>query len=203
MGCSLTTRTAYLNIIITLKGYDEVRINSLLLKLKDFCDESFKVYAYILHDKDINEDGSAKTPHVHLVGIYHTNRQRLSTILNDLSCHIEVNALAISIDKCSDFAMSVQYLIHRNNENKYHYALTSICSNLQINELQQYMERESTQLSTTALLDIVSSAKSKVEVYSKIGLEYYRQYRQVINDLWFELHEKDSLFACTQFSDNG
>lgn len=199
MGVALSTRTAYLNIIISLKDYSLERINNLKIKLNEYCCERFKLYAFILHDKDVLEDGSTKTPHIHLVGVYNTNRQRLSTILNDLSVHVGVNDLAISIDKMNDINGSIQYLLHRNNPQKYQYDVSQITTSLELDELNLYLQRESNSISTSGLLDIIRNAKSKIDVYESIGLENYRQYRQVINDLWFEVHEKATLFACSQF----
>lgn len=201
MSCALSTRTAYLNIIISLKDYTLERIENLKIKLNEYCNERFNLFAFILHDKDLLDDNSPKTNHIHLIGIYKNNRQRLSTILNDLSVHLSISEMAISIDKMNDINGSMQYLLHRNNPQKYQYDIGAIMSNLQIEELNTYMQRESNTLSTSGLLDIIRNSQSKIEVYESIGLEYYRQYRQVINDLWFEIHEKATLFACSQFEE--
>lgn len=203
MAVSLSTRTAYLNIVISLKDLKNERIENIKSLLKDYCDECFTTYAFILHDKDLLEDNTPKTPHIHLVGIYHTNRQRLSTILNDIACKLQVNNLAVSIDKMNDLNGSLQYLLHLNNPNKHRYEVTQITTNIELDELQIYLSRESKSISTSSLLDIVIHSACKIDVYNAIGLEFYRQYRQVINDLWFEVHEKDSIFACTQFMQNG
>lgn len=182
----LTTQTAKINVVLSLKGYD---IEKTLERLKEFCAAYMSVYAYILHDKDILENGEHKTPHIHLIGLWHTNRQRLGTILSQICDSCELQPLAITIDKMSDIVGSIQYLIHKNNAEKYQYNISDIVTNLTEGELTTYMNSDSKSLSIEYLIGVVSKYHSKIEIMREIGLTYYHLYRQTINDIYRELWE--------------
>ena len=79
---NLNTRTQFHNVIISLQN---VNLSETLSRLKEYCNSNYQVYAFITHDKDIKEDGTPKTPHIHLVGIYRNNRTRLSTTIKEMS----------------------------------------------------------------------------------------------------------------------
>ena len=64
---SLTTQTAKINAVISLKdkSYEAIK-GAIMVDLTNWCEVNCKMYGYILHDKDVLEDGTAKTPHIHL-----------------------------------------------------------------------------------------------------------------------------------------
>lgn len=183
---TLTTRTAKLNIVISLK---DCHSDKIVQKLTDFCHEYMDIYAFILHDKDILDNGELKTPHIHLVGLYKTNRQRLSTILTNLSETIGLPPLAITIDKMTDLTGSIQYLIHKNNKEKYQYQVLDIVTNITEGELQTYLNSDSRAISIEYLIGIVEQNRSKIEIMRTIGLGNYHLYRNVINDIYREIWE--------------
>lgn len=188
---SLTTQTGKINAVISLKDINIETINNIVLKsLKVWCENNCQLYAFILHDKDVLEDGVKKTNHIHLVALMKTNRKRLSTILGDMSSYIGVNTLAISIDKMSDIVGSLQYLVHKNNADKHKYELTAITTNISSGEMATYMASDSKSMSIEYLIGVVEKNRSKIEIMRIIGLTYYHLYRHVINDIYKEVYEE-------------
>lgn len=92
-------------------------------------------YAYILHDKDIYENGDTKAPHYHLY-VYYQNAITLNSMGNRFyGAHIEK---PINKDYC------IQYLIHRNDPQKYQYSSDEVISNISgINDIlnREWKER--------------------------------------------------------------
>lgn len=181
----LTTRTAKINVVISLKSVKNVGV--ILDNLKRYCDDYMQLYAYILHDKDILDDGTLKTPHIHLVGLLKHNTSRLCTTINNIDDYIHTGTLAITIDKMSDIVGSIQYLVHKNDTNKYQYPFENIVSNISIGELNTYMNSDARCMSIEYLIDIVEHTRSRIEIMRKIGLSNYHQYRNVINDIYNEI----------------
>lgn len=185
----LETQTAKINCVITLKdiSYDVIK-NSIMASLQNWCESNCKMYAYILHDKDILDNGSPKTPHIHLVALLNSSRCRLSTTMNNLSAATGVNEMAISIEKANDFNGSIQYLIHKNNSDKYQYNVLDIMSNLPKGELDVYLYTEGGGVSIETLVAIVKQNRSVIDIIRAIGLQNYRLYRNVIWDIYTEIH---------------
>lgn len=188
---SLTTQTGKINAVISLKDINIDTINNDILKsLKVWCENNCQLFAFILHDKDILEDGEKKTNHIHLVALMKTNRKRLSTILSDLASFLGLNTFAISIDKMSDIVGSLQYLIHKNNSDKHKYELAAITTNISDGEMATYMTSDSKSMSIEYLIGVVESNRSKIEIMRIVGLTYYHLYRHVINDIYNEIYNQ-------------
>ena len=82
---------------------------------------SAEFYAFILHDKDINDlTGESKRPHIHIyVKTY--NRTRRLTYLKLLSRNLEIDPNRITIINADNEILRIQYMIHKNNPDKYQY----------------------------------------------------------------------------------
>lgn len=184
---NLTTQTAKINVIISLKdkAYDTIKLieNDLI----EWCNSNCKLYAFILHDRDTLENGELKTPHLHLVALLNSSRWRLSTTLNNLSAATDVNEMAITIDRCSDFNGSIQYLIHKNNKDKYRYDVTNIVSNLLPSELDIYLNSDTGSISIESLVSVIKCNRNLIDIMRAVGLQNYRLYRNVIWDIYNEV----------------
>lgn len=186
---SLTTQTGKINAVISLKDINiETIENDILKSLKVWCENNCQLFAFILHDKDILENGEKKINHIHLVALMKTNRKRLSTILGDLASFVGLNTFAISIDKMSDIVGSLQYLIHKNNADKYKYELTQVITNISTGEMATYMASDSKSMSIEYLIGVVETNRSKIDIMRIVGLTYYHLYRHVINDIYNEIY---------------
>lgn len=84
--------------------------------------KSFKHWAYILHDKDTNEDGTPKKPHYHFYGKYDIVRtpEFVSYCLN-----VPTSSLA----NVSKWKSAIRYLCHLDHPDKFQYPIESVVSN--------------------------------------------------------------------------
>lgn len=185
----LNTRTAKVNAIISLKHFTLILLNDLKDRLKNYLESNCHDYAFIVHDKDILENGEVKTMHIHIVANFTSNRKRLITLLGEIANVCEIDTLAVSIDKYTDYVGSMQYLIHKNNSEKYQYPLADIVTNITKGELTTIMNSDSVSISIEYFIDIIKNANTKIDVMRKLGLGYYHLYRNTINDIWRELKE--------------
>lgn len=81
-------------------------------------------YAYILHDKDVTEDGEIKKAHWHVV-INVGKNARWNTAIAD-----ELGITPNYVEKCGKLDRALQYLVHYNEPDKYHYDLEEVHGNL-------------------------------------------------------------------------
>lgn len=177
---TLNTKTTQFNIIISLK---DVNIEIIKNKLLTYLSNYLCSYAFILHNNDYNKDGMIKTPHIHLI-IYNGPRKRMSTMINELSDYINVNPFAISIEKVVSLEGCIQYLLHKNDIEKWQYNINEIITNIEKKELELLLNSENGSLTFDRLFQIIRHSKNKTEVIEKIGLSYYRMYRGIIGDIW-------------------
>lgn len=90
-------------------------------------------WAYILHDKDVNENGELKKPHIHWVG--RATPRCLSVVSNFLG--LPEN----DIEVVKNFDNMVMYLIHLNDIDKFQYSPDDVETNLP--NIAQLLRRQS------------------------------------------------------------
>ena len=86
-------------------------VQSILNELAFLCE-----YAYILHEKDIEADGSLKKPHYHIY-LKFTKRIRYRSIAKKFGIAPN-NAL---IQSCRNKILSIRYFVHLDDPEKYQY----------------------------------------------------------------------------------
>ena len=139
-------------------------------------------YAYILHDKDCNEDGVIKKPHWHVV-LRFNNQTWKSALAKELEIEERF------IEEPRNFDNTLLYLIHFNDSDKYQY---------DINEVKGTLKKR--------LRELINKAnKSEGEkVYELI--EYIEQQTEVIrvtafakfcanNGYWSEFRRSGMIFC--------
>lgn len=87
----------------------------------DRLQEIFPFWAYVLHDKDVDANGEIKKAHYHWIG-KQENPAPASTIANKLG--VAVNDVCY----CKSVKAQVQYLIHKNDPDKFQYPPTDVVS---------------------------------------------------------------------------
>lgn len=186
---NLNTQTG--KILLVINFAQKIIDNNVIDNLKNWLEGNTKQYAFILHDKDILETGEPKTPHLHVVCNMNNAKQRIATILNDLTKSLDISPLLVTIDKYSSFNASLQYLIHKNNEEKYQYDIKDIVTNIPPQELDLFMkyETQSEELTAERLIDVVKKAKKRTDIMREVGLFNYRINRPVIMDIAQELNK--------------
>lgn len=96
-------------------------------------------YAYLIHDKDITDDGSYKKPHNHIV-VYFQNARSVDGVFSFFNGLIPLNFIQIwrapsvkkGVARTSDIRSAVRYLCHLDNPEKFVYASEDIKSNFAI-----------------------------------------------------------------------
>lgn len=176
---SLETQTKKINVIISLGGVDWQYNESLKTWCNSFCER----YAYILHDKDFTEGGIKKTPHIHLVAQLQ-KRARLYKTLRDISEAVNVGVKAITIDKYTHWEKSLQYLIHRNDKDKYQYQESAIITNIDIVELDDILNNEFDTFDYDYLWRIAEDSENEMDFIRNIGITNYKNYWRVCDKIW-------------------
>lgn len=126
-------------------------------------------YAYILHDKDLNEDGTIKKPHYHFL-VFFKNARWGNAILKNINID-NPNLIEFKTDK----VQAIRYLIHADNKHKFQYDIKDISSSF---DLDLYFK------------DTTNEEKDILLIIEFIGqycgiLTYYQIYYYVIeNGLW-------------------
>lgn len=101
--------------------------NAILVKAQQY----FEYWAYILHDKDINEDGTPIKPHYHFYGRC-SNKLTLKGIAYQLGIPESDENVIQYVDTWKG---CMRYLTHIDYPSKYQYALENVFSNF---DLSQY-----------------------------------------------------------------
>ena len=101
--------------------YDEKELKDIINRAKK--DDRTKEIVYIKHDKDVDENGDLKKEHYHLLFNFSRGPITLRTI--------KKNILGVEEDRyikilSKSWQKNLQYLIHKNNNNKYKYSLDEV-----------------------------------------------------------------------------
>lgn len=169
------------NVIIQ---YDDLKNNKVVKEndLIKYLETNTCFYAFILHDKDVIETGEVKTKHYHIV-LQLQDRKRKQTLLNDLARILNVEKNIISIDELINLNGSIRYLIHQDDINKYQYSREEILTN-NIKKVNYAIDININDLTAEELIRAVKEMNyNKLRVMQYIGLELYKKYRLVINDI--------------------
>lgn len=140
-------------------------------------------WAFIKHDKDYNPNGEIERPHYHLVLVCNSSYTK-DRILSELWKNLVKSREVISVRSYNDVYQAVQYLIHRNDTDKYQYSENDIVSS-SAGETAMYLIGEFT-LTIEKLIDIVRHSKSLSDVYKTIGLKNAKNYHWIIQDIFKE-----------------
>lgn len=142
-------------------------------------------WAYILHDKDVNENGELKKPHFHWVG--RATPRCLSVVSNFLG--LPEN----DIEVVKNFDNMVMYLIHLNDIDKFQYSADDVETNLP--NIGQLLRRQS----EGQIVKDLASAKMQKSWYDLVqyavdidSYDILRRNLGVIRLIWEEVQIADS-----------
>lgn len=185
---ALSDRVRRFSGVVSLKGLSKSDLNFKMAQMK-VCFEGLEAsrFAFILHDRDTDEDDKLKTPHIHF---YLNTRKaiRISTMINSISSSLDVSPFAVSCQGCSSENSVVQYLIHKNDPLKFQYPMEEVINNFGEGELQLVMESKEKEFSFDYLCTLCASSDSLLEVIQAVGLSRYHGYRNTILDIWKVFH---------------
>lgn len=180
---ALSSLISHVNGIITLKDKDAEFIGLVKKYLGIILDDSASLYGFILHDKDVDDDGKIKTPHIHFVANL-KKRVRVATMINRIAKACDLDTLAITIDKYQSFEGSFQYLIHQNNPNKHHYPIEDVVTNVPEDDIDLILDSTTSVLDFDSLVGACKIANDVLDVIEDIGLSAYKSYRMVVLDVF-------------------
>lgn len=136
--------------------------------------EVFPKHAYILHDQDINEDGTPKKPHYHWLGSRETP-VAISTIAKQLG--IAENA----VEFCKSYRTFLRYLIHLDHPDKAQYKPDAVQGN--------FDKRFLVGMSEQSFISLVRQKIDSGEIATFRGLYIWAEQ----NDFWPEFRRNQAL----------
>lgn len=158
----------------------------------------FDTWCYILHDKDTDEKGELKKPHVHLMGTK-SKSVRYSTVCNALG--VPLSAMTMPNDKKGmrqTMRGSVRYCLHLDHPDKYQYPFEELVSNLSQDMLDKYLERgnEKENRESNALDEMIEYCREHRWHVTTLNLlrfcqsndilGYYHRWNRVLEKIIFE-----------------
>lgn len=177
----MTDRERLFNIVMNKSAESYNNIDDILSNLKNVN------YAYIVHNKDITNEGEPKAEHKHLI-LEFTNARTFKSISNYFKgAHIE---------KILYLKSSIEYLTHKNDKAKYQYNDEDIITNNK-DWLNSFNKDTSYPLLTEQKIidDIMEMYRAErltealCYFYITYGNDQVKKYRQMIIDL-----VKDSVY---------
>lgn len=156
----------------------------------EYITSNFK-YAYILHNKDINnETGELKKEHIHVV-IKLENARTLQSIAKELN--IEENRL----ERVRNLRKMIRYLVHQDNQEKYQYEIENIKTDMW-EEIEKYFQNDSESYDILLIYEFIYTIDRYL--YFQEVLEYvlknnlYASYRRGANIINRIVEEHNKLF---------
>lgn len=135
---------------------------------------AIKDYAYIIHDKDKKEDGTVKSPHIHLM-------MRFSEVQDTRYIAKWFNVGENYLCKVKGrFADALEYLTHKNAVEKYQYSESEVVSNF---DFKKEIDKKDGNLRKNEIIDkIVSGEIREFNYFDYIGIEEYDKYKKSIDN---------------------
>ena len=138
---------------------------------------TFNHYAYIMHDKDNEEQ-----PHYHICLEYKNARTFTQVKAMFEGAHVE---------EMEYKNMSYQYLIHKNDPDKYQYQIDNVMTLEKDYYTLMLNNNEYDKLDTTTLIEAINSGiHTYTELILKFGLNQVNMYHNLINKLFNEQFER-------------
>ena len=126
-------------------------------------------YAFIVHDKDKDEDGATVARHYHIVIWFNIGTKNIRfKMLKEAFPHG-------SIKPCGSVNASVQYLVHKNDTSKYQYNKEDIITNVSQDDLDVLFVNDG---KLEKKMNKLSEQKYLEDVINKIGEGVIRRYNQ-------------------------
>lgn len=111
------------------------------------------VYAYIIHNKDITEDGEIKKEHIHLI-LFLENARDLKSIVEEFK--IEKNL----VEKVKSKRYMIRYLTHEDQTEKAQYNKKDIITNNESEILKAYKTEDEEQQISKILTYIITKKRT-------------------------------------------
>lgn len=135
-------------------------------------------FAYILHDRDVKDDGTPKESHYHFLFVLNRSR-RLSDIQSTMKKTLQGNVM---LQSCHSVSASYGYLTHENEDSKVHYDESSIVSSADSSywkaDTSSNDSDKSCDIIISAYLDLLNSMPLK-DCAKKYGRDFIIHYNHI------------------------
>lgn len=135
-------------------------------------------YAFILHDRDINENGEKKPSHYHLFAETNTKQGKVKWLdaLQKVFPFLPREALTVSAVQSERSCL--RYLVHRDNPEKWQYDTEEVYTSAKKRFERAFEEVKDSNPSW----DTIASWKSEEDIYQTVGLSNYHKAKEVWRD---------------------
>lgn len=151
-------------------------------------DKQIRAYAYIQHDKDVNDDGLIKTRHVHVL-VRLVQARTVSDVINWFSGFVDDKGQLINTlgQEMHDISSSYLYLTHNTpqsiEDGKYQYSVDDIFTNdRSYFEKASYSDEDNMSCAVAELLDGVPLRDVAIK-YGRDFIIHYNSIRMLVNDI--------------------
>lgn len=146
----------------------------------ELCKDGY-LFAYIMHDKDFDDKGVIKRKHLHLV-LECPTRRRVSFYIKHLALMFGVERSQVQVEVSNNFDWDIQYLIHKNNPDKYSYDESEIVTNMSRSELEErLLTVVHKEITAKYIFETVKACKTKSQVIFRLGLGNANIYKSIID----------------------
>ena len=183
---SISKLITKVNAVIDFKDFDENKVRACFPNLKKYLDDFASVYGFIFHNLDVLPTGTLKTYHIHAVFTL-KKRKRISTIINDLANACDVSTFAVTVESMTSFEGSFQYLLHKNNPEKFQYPVSDIVTNMEADEVEVMLDARSVGVGFAEIKAICIASTDMLDVIERLGIGVYQHYRATVRDIWDEI----------------
>ena len=125
--------------------------------------KTIKKYAMILHDKDVDDKGEPKKPHIHLM-LYFGQSFDTDNLLKWFE-HVDLKENQIEKIKIN-WVSALEYLTHKNDDTKYQYDSNDIIANFNVEKEIAEKKRN-------------NNAKLLIQQYSNLEIGFKKMYTQL------------------------
>lgn len=140
-----------------------------------------RAFAYTYHDMDLNEDGSPKEPHWHIV-LWLYNQSTVGRVRRWFRAMDEhQKEITTTAQPCKDVVFAYEYLYHRNDPDKYQYNEHDIrCSDREL-----FKSDDPDDNAVNALNDILYGVplQEVMQRYGRDVIFHYSHLRQIVCDI--------------------
>lgn len=153
---------------------------------------SCRHYVYILHDKDVNEDGSTRSPHFHILCTFVQNKS-----FNSVASLVDSSQNTF-VQQLQDVGGAFAYLTHQNNPEKFQYNSDELVSDdldYWIDRIPEYEEKKNK--NDEFVDDLLSDDFDVVAMARKYGRDFikniskYENFRfRVLKDMGKEFNNE-------------
>lgn len=141
--------------------------------------DNIRYYAFIEHDKDVQEDGTPKDRHIHLALVLNSARtlQQIAPRFTDITS----NAGNCFGQPTRSNRAIIDYFTHKNEPEKHQYSESEIISN----NIDYFKNDETDEDNTYMIIEDLLNGKSLRELaktYGRALLYHYRDFRDFVKD---------------------